>query len=166
MLHPLLPPKLTTIDQPIFWRRWDGHSIIDPLRAFVDSRNYRARELTAPGSAAELFAGRATVESQFTLKPGSFLIQVSAISTAAPPNDFRYEILDLGSQRSLSSQPVRYMLTTGGIANSRFPNRPLPFVLPSPLVVTEPGSLNVRIVNLSANANTISLLLLFAEPIL
>lgn len=160
----MMPENLSIIDQPIYWPRHGGKSLLDPLRPFIQSSNYFHRGVTIPGSAREAFAARATVEDQISVKPGAFLLQISAISSNAP-NDFRYEILDLGSKHSLSSQMMRYMESTGGPNNARFPGRALPFILPTPLPITAPGTVHFRITNLSASVNNICIYLQFAEPL-
>lgn len=160
----MMPQKLSIIDQPIYWPRHGDKSLLDPLRPFIQSSNYFHRGMTIPGSWREAVAARGTVEDQLSVKPGSFLLQISAISSEAP-NDFRFEILDLGSKQSISSQMLRYKNATGTPNNSKFSNRPLPFILPNPLAITSPGTIHFRITNLAAAVNNICMYLQFAEPL-
>lgn len=156
----MMPAKLRIIDQPIYWPRFGGKSLLAPLEPFIQSSNYRHRGVTVPGSAREAVASLATVEDQISMTPGSFLTQISAIGSAAP-NDFRFEIIDLGSKQAVSSQMLRYSNATGvpdGLGNE------LAFILPNPLAITSPGTVHFRISNLAQAVNNICLYLQFAEP--
>lgn len=158
------PIEPTLYDQPVYWARFGGASLLDPLLPFVDGGDYVWRGYRIPDANREQFSARQQIEDQISVVPGSFLTMLSAQSNAFP-NDFYAEILDKGSGQSLTSDKFRYMAATGGPAGLKFPNRPLPLILSEPWVITAPGLLTVRVTNLSANPNNICLLLVIAEKI-
>jgi hypothetical protein len=167
--HPLLDPRPELIDQPIYWPRFgDGRSIVDPLRPFTRSRNYKWRGYVFPDTKRSNVAGLGQVEDQMSITPGSFLLMISAQCTQPFPNDFRYTVTDKGSGVSISNDFVRYMAATGGVrlttAGALFPNQGLPMILQSPLAIAAPGRLMIKIVNLYGNVQNIRLFLQFAEP--
>jgi len=156
------PKEPTLYDQPVFWARFGGASLIDPLLPFVDGSDYVWRGHRVPDANREQFSARQQSEDQISVVPGSFLTMISAQSSAFP-NDFYAEIIDKGSGQSLTSDKFRYMAATGGPNGIKFPNRPLPLILSEPWVITDPGLLTVRITNLATAANNICLFLVIAE---
>lgn len=156
------PYEPMLIDQPIYWARFGQHSLVDPLLPFASARDYTWRGCAVPDTSREQFAPRQTAEDQISIAPGSFLLMISAQSSAAP-NDFQFSIEDTSSGSRLCSQDLRYMTGTGGPNGLEFPARPLPLILPSPWTVGAAGMITVRIVNLAAAQNNIRLFLQFAE---
>jgi len=168
--HPLRPGKLELIDQPIYWPRFGGRSLLDPLRPFAQSSNYVWQGIPFPDCARSLVPALGQVEDHLSIAPGSFLLMISAACDQAFPNDFRFQVTDAGTNIStFTNDWVRYTAATGGNrltnAATRFgAGRGLPFILPAPLAIAPPGRMVVKIVNLANAPQNIQLFLQFAVP--
>lgn len=145
----------------IYRGRFMGRALTDPLRPFIYSRRHNWRGYVAPDTANQTIAARGTFEDQFSVTPGSFLLMISSLSDQ--PEGFRWLITDKGTKQTVTSEYGRHLAESGGLG-SKFPTRPLPFILPSPWTVSKAGLVMVQITNLSAVANNINLFLTFAEP--
>jgi hypothetical protein len=103
---------------------------------------------------------RGQIDDSFSVAPGSFITSISGFCDQ--PEGFVMQITDKGSGRTLADAPARYLCLTGG-SGSKYPGRPLPFVLTDPFVITAPGLLMVKIVSLSVNPQNINVFLSVAE---
>jgi hypothetical protein len=168
-MHPIRPRRLTLIDQPVFWPRHGGKSLIDPLRPFARSSNYKWLGMPFPDCARSLVPARGQVEDHVAIAPGSYLLIISAQCDQAFPGDFRFEVTDAGNNRTFTNDWVRYTAATGGtrLTNeaTRFgAGRGLPLIVPSPWAISAPGKIVVKIVNLATIDQNIQLFLQFAVP--
>lgn len=161
--------------QRIYFPRHCGASVADPLLPFMDTSRYNWRTYVVPGSGDDNFGARKQFEDQISVKPGSFLLSLTAVSnggqagTGIAPDDFEYMIEDKASQEKLSNSFLRYESMTPTLAclanNGAFAGRTLPLVLPVPWLVRKPGLILVKITNMSSSANNINMALTFAEPV-
>ncbi len=160
-------------------------SIAEYLTKFLTEGGYHLVIRCAPstlqqGNSNTILANQ-SYEDQLSVPIGSFLIMVGGINSIPvgderAPNvnlGFRAAWYDAGSQQSDTDsyingnlisgfftqlpQTGQGMLTTVGDSKSLF-------VLPSPLVITSPGQLTVKLVNLSQVTTVIDMAFYFAAP--
>ncbi len=160
--------------QRIYWPRHCGGSVFDPLAAFLNTGKYRRQTFIVPDSGHDMFGARKQWEDQLSVRPGSFLISISAhatgIASVVPLNDdFVFSIEDKANAEKVCSSYMRYGCVTPaqfGLANgAAWPNRIMPFIVPAPWMVRAPGLILVKVVNMRNSANQINLALTFVEPI-
>lgn len=153
--------------QRIYFPRFAGASLIDPLRPFMGTTNYNWRSYVVPDTGNETIPARQQFEDQMSVVPGSFLLMVGADADNLFPNDFSWDLRDKLTGDSISNVPMRYGVTSsyaGSSASGKFTNRCLPFILSTPWLVRPPGLLVVRIVNLATTSQGIRMNFVFAEP--
>lgn len=147
--------------------RRNNFSLLEPVRGFL-WQNYGLYRWTAPKTSiinAQAPPGvlpYQQVEDRVQLPPKSWLIAVACVSGGERAADgFRFQIWDEGAQD--------YCLSDGSWINwTDFLMDPAaggrPFILPEKYLVVAPGALQIKIVNLSASNNNLSLMLDFAVP--
>ena len=149
---------------PIYRARGAGVSLLDPARPFFRAQGYQWRGYAVPTTSAETLTPLQQIEEQVSVKPGSWLLSITAVSTASA--GMRFQIFDRQTGQAIFSEFVSDYAGAGNRNNGHFSGRPLPFILPAPYLVSEPGLLTVQIASMSATANNdVRMLLAFAEPI-
>lgn len=153
--------------QRVYFPRFGGASVIDPVRVFMQAKGFNWRALIVPDTLNENFAARAQFEDQVSAIPGSYLVSINAFVDGTMPSDFVFTIQDkrVGGETIFSSW-VRYQAGSGGALGAIVAGATssLPFWLPSPWLVREPGLLLVKITNMATTAQNIRISLQFAEP--
>lgn len=136
----------------------------------------RACPSTQQQTPTNVIAAQQQIEDQLSVPIGSFLIMVGGFNTVAAGQTnlgFRCAWYDAGSQQTDTDNFINGNMISGffnqlpqtgqGMLTSVTNSESL-FILPSPLVITNPGQLNVKIVNLSQVQTTVDMAFYFACP--
>lgn len=179
---------------PVFCASPGMAGVLDTLLESLIQGGYQWIVRTAPTTqqqnGSNLVLANQGFEDQISVPTGSYLTMVGGIGIiqsdpSSPTNpyntlstNFRTKWYDAGAQSDLSdgfvhadatagkfvpnSLTTKVSLTAGQVSNLTG-NKNL-FILPSPLSITNPGQLNVQVVNLLAQSMTIEMCFVFAAP--
>jgi hypothetical protein len=160
------------------------------LRKIIDSFNYAPYSLAFPfgPTTGLVFGAMATKEGSLQIPPGSFLLGITGCCytnisdpTTNLTGSFRFSVTDKGSGLGLTERGFVFYRNLSGESGNRFPvNGPsnqasiTPFSenraaqvywLDSPLVITNPGQVQVAMTNLLGSSLTAQIALHFAYPV-
>jgi hypothetical protein len=139
--------------------------LLAPLRPFLSSdamRRFSWSGRAVPDTARVSLPALATIEDQISIRPGSFLLYVTAFSQQAA--GFRFQVYDKNAGKPIYSAIVSH--TAGAGVQTLGVPAPLPFILPAPWMVSgdpdQSGLLTVQLTNSAAVANSAQVVLYFA----
>jgi hypothetical protein len=164
---------------------------LNQLRKIIDSFNYAPYSLAFPfgPTSGLVFGAMATKEGSLQIPPGSFLLGISGICLTDVTNpfsgrtgSFRFSVTDKGSGLGLTERGfVFYRNLSGGGLAALPMNGPSNvtanfseyfrggiaqvYWLDSPLVITNPGQVQVAMTNLLGSSLTAQMALHFAYPV-
>ena len=141
--------------------RRNNYSLLEPARIFL-WQNYAPLIYIIPKSAIIAPLGGVAkfdqIEDRVQLRPGSFLLALSGMTTL--PAGFRFSLFDEGSADYVLSDKWENWTDV----DFSTPGHSQPHMLPEPYCVVSPGRLQVRVVNLANDTNDFQLALHFAVP--
>lgn len=156
---------------------------LNQLRNVINAFNYVPYSLAFPFGATTglTFSGLATKEGSLQVPPNSFLLGISGYGStdwanATPAEDgpgFRFSVTDKGSGVGIAERGfVYHKLITGlqqfGVnsqwARAGFDPIQGPYWLDAPLVITEPGQVQIAMTNLSSSSMLGQVAFHFAYP--
>lgn len=167
-----------------------NYSRLDQLRKITESFNYAPYSLAFPfgPTTGLVFGALATKEGSLQIPAGSFLLGISGCCYTNFTNpatnqsgSFRFSVTDKGSGLGLTERGFVFYRNLSGESGGVFPvNGPsnqssvTPFAenrgaqvywLDSPLVITNPGQVQVAMTNLLGSSLTAQIALHFAYPV-
>lgn len=163
---------------------------LNQLRKIIDSFNYAPYSLAFPfgPTTGLVFGAMATKEGSLQIPPGSFLLGISGFCTTTTlvsgelSGSFRFSVTDKGSGLGLTERGfVFYRNQAGGSFGNLPINGPTNvsgnsaqyfragiaqvYWLDAPLVITNPGQVQVAMTNLLGSSLTAQIALHFAYPV-
>lgn len=170
---------------PVYSANEGQASIIETWINFLTDGNYqyitRACPTTQQEGGSNIILANQSFEDQISVPAGSFLTAIGGISqqqaggSAGTVNNglLRYELYDAGAQAPIfdgfvngncgAGKFTQLPQTGTGMLTTVSTNKSL-YILPSPLAISSPGQLNVKLVNLAAYTVVVDMAFFFATP--
>ena len=142
--------------------------MLDLYRRLVNSNDYYWMGVPVPTGTNINIPGYQGYEAGVSVPPGSYIISLTGSSS--DPAGFKFSLSDKGSKLQLTEKTF---IQSNLILGNEFPvsgglveDNPFgPYLLKSPLVVMEPGQLQVQITNMAADTAIIQILIGIAVPV-
>jgi hypothetical protein len=157
---------------PAYHHSRQTSELLDLHRQIVASENYLWRGMAFPPNGFDVVGALATYEDEISLPPGTYITGISRYfakeGLLLNPGGFKFQIYDIGAKMSLFSRTFGHGADVAGVLQDLGglgENMPRGIAnVVGPLVVLEPGRLNLQVTNLSVDAQMIQVFLSLAVP--
>lgn len=170
---------------PVYSANEGQASVIETWINFLTDGNYqyitRACPTTQQEGGSNIILANQSFEDQISVPAGSFLTAIGGFAQAVGGSAgvvnnglFRYELYDAGAQAPIfdgfvngntgTGRHIQNAQTGTGMRTFITGGKSL-YILPSPLAISSPGQLNVKIVNLASYSVVIDMAFFFATPV-
>lgn len=144
-------------------------SMLDLAREIIDSDGYYWQGVAFPTGSNILIPAQGTYVGNVSVEPLSYIIAITGYSNQ--PEGFKIRIYDKGAKADIIDKQFIYstmlasnmQMLLGGTAYENVATGP--YLLTSPLIILNPGSLQIEITNLSVSDAMIQIMLSCAFPV-